>query len=264
MPTSDRPFAKFIRTFRAAFLAAAGLAAALPVAALADEHAGVFGERETRAIESIITDYLVDNPEVIIRALEVLQERERIADAERARAALEESRASLERDPNSPVAGNPDGDVTVVEFFDYRCPYCKRVTPTVTELLESDKNVRLVYKEWPILGEDSEFAARAALAAREQGKYLEFHEKVMDQRQVTEQSVLAASKELGLDVEKLREDMKSPKVDAHLEETMRLAEVLGINGTPAFVIGNQLIPGVASLEQMQAIVEEERSKAASE
>jgi protein-disulfide isomerase len=219
------------RSFRLCVLAAIGLVFACTVSVRADEHGTVFGERETRAIESIITDYLIDNPEVVVRALQVLQEREDLAEAEKARLAIKAHRDALERDPDSPVAGNPAGDVTVVEFFDYRCPYCKKAAPDVVELLKSDGNIRLVNREWPILGPESVFAARAALAAREQGKYLEFHDRVMGQQQ---------------------------------DGTMRLAEALGINGTPAFIVGDQLIPGVAPLEVLQALVERVRSQAAAE
>ena len=232
--------------------------------ARSDEHGSVFGEQETRAIESIARDYLIRNPDVILRSLEALQAREDAAKAEQIRLSVRQNREALERDPNSPVGGNPEGDVTVVEFFDYRCPYCKRVAPDVEQLLASDGNIRLVYKEWPILGPESVFAARAALAAREQGRYLEFHERVMNQQQVTERSVIDAAEDLGLDVDRLRADMEAPAVTAHLETTMELANLLEIGGTPAFVIGDQLLPGAASLDRLRSLVEDARSRTVSQ
>jgi protein-disulfide isomerase len=253
---------EIVRFPRAAVLAIAGLAGLFLTSAQASEHATVFGDRETRAIEAIITDYLMEKPELIMRALEALREREVTSKAEKSQLALQESRDALERDPQTPVGGNREGDVTVVEFFDYRCPYCKRSAPQVAALVQTDGNVRLVYKEWPILGPESVFAARAALAAHRQGKYIEFHDLVMGQQRFTEASVIAAAGTVGLDIEQLRVDMQAPGVGAYLDENMRLARSLGITGTPAFIIGDQLVRGAATLERMQALVAETRSRAA--
>lgn len=222
--------------------------------ALAQQPPPIFNDSEREAIEGIIADYILDNPEIVYRALQILQERQQAAEAERARLALEAHRHALERDPNSPVGGNPDGDVTVVEFFDYRCPYCKRVAPDVERLTAEDGKVRLVYKEWPILGPESVFAARAALAAREQDQYLALHERLMALEQVTEASVMAAASDVGLDIPQLREDMAAPEVEAHLRQSMQLAETLGITGTPAFVIGDQVVPGAASYDTLSGLV----------
>lgn len=226
--------------------------------AVADSHKTTFDDRERKAIESIVTDYLLENPEIILRALQVLEERKQAAKAAQEKSALAANRNVLEQDPNSPVAGNPKGDVTVVEFFDYRCPYCKRVGPVVQRLRKEDANIRIVYKEWPILGPASVFAAKAALAAREQERYVEFHEKVMAARNVTETSVLNAAKELGLDLDKLRADMETPQVENHIKQTMELARALGINGTPAFVIGDRLIPGAADFVTLSKAVADAR------
>ncbi|HEX6143022.1 MAG TPA: DsbA family protein [Geminicoccaceae bacterium] len=209
---------------------------------------------EREAIEGIIADYILQNPEIIYRALQILQERQQAAQAEQARLALDAHRDALERDPNSPVGGNPEGDVTVVEFFDYRCPYCKRVAPDVERLIDRDPGVRVVYKEWPILGSESVFAARAALAAREQDRYLDFHDRVMSLEEVTEASVMGVADDLGLDVEQLRDDMAAPEVDAHIRQTAQLAQALGISGTPAFVIGDQVVPGAAGYEALSGSV----------
>lgn len=222
------------------------------------QEAPAFEPAERQEIEGIIADYILENPEIIYRALQVLQERQQAAQAEQARLALDNHRDALERDPNSPVAGNPEGDVAVVEFFDYRCPYCKRVAPDVERLVDQDPNVRVVYKEWPILGPESTFAARAALAAREQDQYLPFHERIMALDEVTERTVMAVARDLGLDLDRLREDMAAPATEAHIRETAQLAEALGISGTPAFVIGDQVVPGAAGYEALSGYVEAAR------
>lgn len=221
----------------------------------------VFEAREEQAIRDIVADYLRQNPEIILEAVRILRERQARAESAEVRRTIRQLRDRLERDPNSPVGGNPDGDVTIVEFFDYRCPYCKRVAPTVRELLERDGNIRMVYKEWPILGPDSEFAARAALAARKQGRYLELHERLMGSKRVDEESVMAAARELGLDLERLRADMRAPETEAHLAATMELANRLGITGTPAFVVGEELIPGMASRATLEKLVARAREGA---
>jgi protein-disulfide isomerase len=148
-------------------------------------------EPELDEFEQRVRDYLLKNPEVIMEALQVLQERQRAAEAEDLKGTIAERSAEILNDPAAPVGGNPSGDITLVEFFDYNCPYCRRVAPTVTALIEDDPNLRLVYKEFPILGPGSQFAARAALASRAQGKYLAFHETLMDAgQQVNEDSVI--------------------------------------------------------------------------
>jgi protein-disulfide isomerase len=152
--------------------------------------------------------------------------------------------------------------VTVVEFFDYNCPYCKRAMAEVQGLLEGDDNVRLVYREWPILGDGSVFAAKAALASREQGKYEEFHWALMGmQGRAEEASVMRIAKEVGLDVERLRDDMEAPEIQEHIATSMRLTEALGFSGTPSFVIGDNLVPGFVEVDQLMALVEEAREAA---
>jgi len=158
------------------------------------------------------------------------------------------------------VGGNPKGDITVVEFFDYNCGYCKRVAPTVSAVLNNDPNVRIVYKEFAILGPQSLVAARAALAAKRQGKYHEFHDAMMSAEQADGDSVTATARALGLDYEKLVKDMEDPKITEQLERNYRLATALGINGTPAFVIGDRLVPGAVDETTMMEIIAAERAK----
>lgn len=173
--------------------------------------------------------------------------------------ALERRRAELESARNAPVLGNPKGDVTVVEFFDYNCPYCKRVADDVRQLIAEDPGIRLVYREWPILGAGSQLAARAALAAQRQGRYEQMHRALMDQPRVTEQSVLRAAQAVGLDMPRLRRDMQNRKIERHIAESFQLARELGINGTPAFVIGDRITQGLITPEKMRAYVREARA-----
>ncbi len=214
------------------------------------------------ATEKIIRDYLLANPEVVIDAIRIYREQVERHQEEMARAALAHRRAALVSDPGSPVGGNPDGDVTIVEFFDYRCGYCKRVLPTIKEALKTDKNLRIVFKEFPILGDQSVFAARAALAVHklDPKKYEPFHNALMASTgNVSESRVMRLAGELGLDPEAVRKTMDSPEIDARIDSNHQLAQSLNIRGTPAFVIGNELVPGLISLEQLRQLVAQARN-----
>jgi len=195
-------------------------------------------------IKELVYEAILENPAIIMEAVRLLEERQQQDQQAEATAVLRNERDRLERDPNAVVLGNPDGDVTVVEFFDYNCPYCRRVMPQVEALIEADPNVRLVYREWPILGDGSVFASRAALAARKQGKYKAFHEAMMGMSgRAEEASVLRIAREVGLDIDQLRLDMQAPEVDEHIQTSIDLTRSLGFNGTPSFVIGEALVPG---------------------
>jgi protein-disulfide isomerase len=210
---------------------------------------------ELDPFEQRVREYLLRNPEVIMEALQILQERQRAAEAENLKRAIAERSEEILNDPDAPVGGNPSGDVTLVEFFDYNCPYCRRVAPTVVELGESDPDLRVVYKEFPILGPESEFAARAALAARKQGKYVPFHNALMRATdQVTEQTVIEIAREVGVDTEQLKADMQDPAIEGAIARNLRLANALGITGTPSFIIGQELVPGAADLGRLQGLV----------
>lgn len=228
-----------------------------PDPALGSRH--IFDGEQTGEIERILRDYFLKNPEIMLEALQVLENRRRLAEQERLQNAVSANMDELTNDPGSPVGGNPDGDVTIVEFFDYRCPYCKAVAPRLDRLLSEDNEIRFVYKEWPILGPVSEFAARAALAAMKQDKYEPFHKAVMTAKgQLTEDMVIDYTRRLDLDQDQLMRDMESPEVDAILNRNQDLAERLGITGTPAFVVGETLVPGAASLVQLKALVRQAR------
>jgi protein-disulfide isomerase len=210
-------------------------------------------------LQELVLQTIRDNPEIVMEAIQTLQGREEQAQASQAQAVLRANRSALEQDPNAPVIGNPDGDVTVVEFFDYNCGYCRRTFNDVHTLISDDTNVRVVMREWPILGEESVYAARAALASRVQGKYEEFHNALMSyEGRANETSVGIIAVELGIDIEQLKRDMEAPEVVAHIQTSMQLTQALNLNGTPAFIFGEQLVPGAIELEQMQALVTQTR------
>jgi protein-disulfide isomerase len=213
-------------------------------------------------VEEIVREYITKNPEVVVDAVRAMEDRKREAQAQASRTAIAARQAELLRDSSSPVAGNVKGDVTIVEFFDYKCGYCKAVAPTVKQLLAEDANIRLIYKELPILGEESRTASRAALAARAQGKYRAFHEALMSaDGALTKEEVFRIAGSVGLDVAKLEQAMASKEIDAVLNKNRALASAIGLRGTPAFVIGSELVPGAVPLERFKELVA--RARAAS-
>lgn len=213
------------------------------------------------AIERIVRDYLRDHPEIVIEAIESYKKKQEDAELAEGARALEQRRAEIHNDPGAPVGGNEKGDVTLVEFFDYRCGVCKSVHPLVAELIRTDGKIRRIYKEWPILGPQSIFAARAALASRKQGKYLAFHEALMSARsELTEAQVFAIAAGIGIDAARLKRDMEDPEILATLQRNYALAEALRLNGTPSFVIGKTLLRGARDLDSMRALVAEARSR----
>jgi protein-disulfide isomerase len=235
--------------------------ALLPVTASAQgsSAASSVSPEQRKAFEGVIKDYLLKNPVIIRQAIQALQAQEEADKQAQASAALKTHKDQLFYDKTSPVAGNPKGDITIVEFFDYNCGYCKRAAPTLKAVMKQDPNVRVVYKEFAILGPQSIVAAKAALAAQKQGKYKEFHEGLM-MGQSDENSISALTNLLGMDYKKLREDMKDPKIQQVLQKNYQLATTLGINGTPAFVIGERLIPGAVGVDALTQIIKEERAK----
>lgn len=234
--------------------AALALAAAAP-ATRAEQPANL----SVQQIEKIVREYLLREPEIIYQALEELQRRQAEAEAARQQAAIAENRSELLNDPASPVGGNPDGDVTLVEFFDYRCAYCRRVVSSMRALLDEDRELRVVFKELPVLGPDSERAARAALASRRQGGYVPFHFALMAAEDLSLQGIRAAAEAVGLDPDRLEADMAAPEVNAAIQANYALANELGIEGTPAFVIGAQLIPGAVDKGRLEQLIREARS-----
>jgi len=213
------------------------------------------------AIEGIVKDYLLNNPEVIIQAIQSLRAREEQDKEEQARKNLAQYRNDLLNDPDTPVGANPKGDVTIVEFFDYRCGYCKRVFPDVMKVINTDNNVRYVFKEFPILGPESVTASKAALAAWtvDKGKYEAFHQAMMGSKGgLPENRVMEFAAKAGYDAKALKAAMKDPRIDKMLEKNFALAKALDINGTPGFVIGNEVIRGAVDLKTLRLLVSRAR------
>lgn len=238
--------------------AVALLLAAAPLTAAAQEEQPL-NPKQVEAVQKIVRDYIMANPEIVAQAIEALREKQRLAAEAEASKALVERANEIFQDPDSPVAGNPQGDVTIVEFFDYRCTYCKSVSDDLFTVVKNDGNVRLVFKEFPILGPESVYAARAALAARHQDKYEAFHRALMKMRGVVnEMTIMKTAADVGLNVEKLKKDMEGPDIEATLKRNMELARALDLNGTPAFVIGDRIIPGAIDQGTLKNLIEQVR------
>lgn len=230
--------------------------AGLPAASQAAEP---FSADQKSALDIAIRDYIIANPEVIVESLNAMQARQEVAQKERQRAALAHMQEQITGNENDPVIGNPDGDVTVVEFFDYQCGYCKRMVDPVLQLLKQDPNVRWVMKEFPILGPASVTAAKASIAADKQGAYSEFHVALMRYRgRLSNAVIFQTALEVGLDLDQLKKDMASPETTTTIQDATLLARTLGINGTPAFVIGGELLPGAVSLDTLVQQIEAAR------
>ena len=242
MPTMTLALPTLLRVAAALPVLVLALALAAPVPAQEPCRPGGFTADQVEGIEEIVRDYLIRNPEVLIEALTIYQQRQRMAEERQQKLAVIERREELARDPDSPVLGNPDGDVVIVEFFDYRCPYCRRVADDLRQTVEADGKVRLVMKEYPILGAPSVRAARAALAAARQGKYEAYHFALMTQPgDMSDPHLKRVAKDVGLDVERLFEDMEDEAIDAMLQRNVALAEAIGVRGTPAFVFGDTMV-----------------------
>jgi protein-disulfide isomerase len=198
---------------------------------------------QRKEIESIIKEYLLNNPEVLLEAQNALEAKMEKIQGERMAVAIKENAAELFRPSGSPVI-NAKGDVPIIEFFDYNCGYCKKAFTEVAQLLDKDKKVRLILKEFPILSKGSEEASKAALAAKMQGKYWEFHRALLEsQGQANEASALKIAEKVGLDVPRLKKDMASAEVKKEIDDTRALATKMGIQGTPHFIVGDRIIPG---------------------
>jgi protein-disulfide isomerase len=191
---------------------------------------------QRKAIEAIIHDYLMKNPDVLIDALREAEAKANSDADTKAAQVLRDRRHEVFDDPATPVGGNPQGDVTIVEFFDYRCPYCKQVHPAIQKLLDQDRKLRFVYKEFPVLGEQSDIAAHAALAARLQGRYEAFHDAMM-----------AAKGQIS-------------EIDRALSANRALAKALELRGTPGFIIGDHIVPGAIDLDALKTMVADARKQ----
>ncbi len=212
-------------------------------------------------IDAIIHDYLMQHPDVLIAALRAAEDKLSRDNDVKATQAVAQNRREIFDDPATPVGGNPQGNATIVEFFDYRCPYCKQVEPSLEALLKQDPKLRLVYKEFPILGPVSVTAAHAALAAQRQGKYDAFHAAMMAARgNITDETVYQVAASVGLDVARLKHDMAAPEIAQQLKANLGLAELLDVHGTPAFIVGDKVVPGAIDLAQLKTMVADARKQ----
>jgi protein-disulfide isomerase len=260
-PIQAAPAMTALRRF--ALIALTLALAALPAAWAADPVSALSPE-QTAAVEKLIHDYLLNNPKVLTEAFDHAEQASKAEAETAAKAEIANRREELENDPKSPVLGNPKGDVTVVEFFDYRCPYCKASTSAVAQLLEQDKKIRLVLKDFPILGNESIFASRVALAVQKHGKYAEFYKAIFDLKTpVTQESTLEVVKSLGLNPDTIRKESESSEIDPLIKHNYDLAKAIRADGTPAFIIGDTMSPGLITLDVLKTQVAAVRAKAKS-
>jgi protein-disulfide isomerase len=241
MPRFARPFAA---------------AAALMLFAAGPLSAQTISPAQRSNIEKIVHDYIVSHPEVLLEAQAEFEKRQAAADADRAKVALKKYHNEIFNSPHQVTLGNPNGNVTLVEFFDYNCGFCKRTLPDVMTLLKSDPNLKVVLKEFPVLGPGSVEAAKIAVAVRMQDKthkkYLDFHLRLLGGRGTADRArALAAAREAGVDMTQLDKDLQSPEIEATLEESKALSDALAINGTPTFVIGNEVVPGAIGIDGLK-------------
>lgn len=210
-----------------------------------------------RKIEAVVEDFILKNPEILMRAIQTYQARIQAEERKKAKRDLANLSTELNFNPGSPVIGNPKGDITIVEFFDYRCGYCKQVFPTIQTLLKEDGNIRYVLKELPILGPESLFASQAALAVWDTTpeKYQSFHGALMASRgNLSSAKIFTIAENLALDRNTLNKSMKNKSINDELSKNIELSERLNINGTPAFIIGGQLYPGALSMDEIKKII----------
>ena len=206
-------------------------------------------------IEQVLRQYILDHPEVVLESLKTYQQREQVAQRDRAKGLIVAREAELLHDASSPAAGKAGADIAVVEFFDYRCGFCKKIQPTLVKLLADNPRLRVVFKEFPILGPESMIAAKASLAAQRQGSYLRFQEELMTTTEpLNLENIEKIAVKLGLDAAKLSGDMEAPEILRALSQSQELGAAIGVNATPSFVIGSELVSGVVDAAQFQALI----------
>lgn len=241
--------------------AALALGVALPaqafdISSMSAEERAEFGTQ--------VRAYLLENPQVILEAIDILEQQNAVAEGERDKALVQHNLAELTDDGYSWVGGNPEGDITVVEFMDYRCGFCRRAKPEVEELLAQDGNIRLIIKEFPILGEASVTASRFAIAAKHvEGPeaYKAIHDALIDMRGEPSDVVLSRLADgLGYDSEAILAKMTDDKVTQELRRTRALAQNMAISGTPTFILGDEMVRGYLPLDQMKAMIDEQRAE----
>ncbi|HLL26458.1 MAG TPA: DsbA family protein [Xanthobacteraceae bacterium] len=224
--------------------------------------AGALTDKDRPEIEAIIKDYLLKNPEVLRDALDVLEKRQAQDEQDKQRKAISSNAKLIFQSARGPVFGNPEGDVTLVEFFDYNCSYCRHAMQDVMQLAKEDPKLKVVFKEFPVLGPGSVDAAKVAVAVRMQdkgGKYVEFHRRLLGGRgEANKERALAAAKDAGFDMARLEKDLQSPEIDATLKESAQLAEALGLSGTPTFVVADELVVGAQGYDALKGKIDAAR------
>lgn len=251
------PFKQIVFLFFGAALMVGGLSLSSPA------QAQTVSPEMKQNIEDIVRDYIDDNPQILIDAINKLRERDAERRKQRGKVNLETFRDELENSKTSPNGGNPKGDITIVEFSDYRCPFCKRMMPVTEKLVREDGNIRYVYKEFPILGPVSTYASKAALGVwkMDKKKYIPFHNAVLGSRgDLTEERVLGFAEDVGIDTDVLEKEMKDPAIEREIRRNVEIAGALGITGTPAYIIGKRIAPGAMRFEDLKDIVTDARKK----
>ena len=249
-------FSKFIKKSVLPALAAAALVGLLSATSYAEGGGEKSAVMTKEQVEQIVHDYIVKNPMFILEAVDNYQKTTMQA---RQETTLKENRSMIFEDQGSPFIGNEKGDVTVVEFFDYNCGYCKKTFPGLKKLVDEDKNVKVIFKDFPILGPSSETAAKWALAADRQKKYFDFHIKLMEHKGPIDDALLESiSKDIGMDANLAKTDTTASDVLLQIEKNRTLANNLGITGTPAFVVGDKVVPGYVDADRLKEIVAEQR------
>jgi protein-disulfide isomerase len=218
-----------------------------------------FSDTQRGDIETIVKNYLISHPEVLEEAMAELSKRQAAAETEKHEASIAKDSETIFNSPRGVTLGNKDGDVTFVEFFDYNCGYCKRAMADMLDLMKTDPKLKVVLKEFPVLGPGSVEAAQVAVAARMQDpsgkKYLDFHQKLLGGRgQADKARALAVAKEVGIDMARLDKDMASDEAKMSIEESLKLAETLGLNGTPSYIVGSDVVVGAVGLDALRTKV----------
>jgi protein-disulfide isomerase len=233
----------------------------LAVSGIAAHAQNALSPEQERAVRDVLRQELKEHPELVLDAIRQLQTRDRQANEDRHRDLILLHEDEMAADSEDFVAGNPKGDVTLVEFFDYRCPYCKAMAEPLQALVKKDGKLRLVLKEFPILGPNSTLASKASIGARPQGRYLAFHEALLTHKgDLDDKAITAIARGLGIDTGKMKARAEDPQVTAKLARNLDLGRALELDGTPAFIIGDTLIPGAVDLEMLEQAIAEARKK----
>ena len=261
-PPAGRPHG-LIRLAASLVLMAGVFAVAMAPASMsraAEGKSSLFTAEQQKEIGRLVRDYLLANPEVLVEVSAELEKRRKIEEEAARSQVLSEQKDQIFRSPHDFVLGDENAKITVVEFFDYNCGWCKRALTEINKFTEKDPNVRIVMKEFPIFGDNSQFAAKAALASKKQGKYWEFHQALMKERQVTRGNTLDIAKSVGIDVEALKREMENPLYDQVLAENTQIAQALGMQGTPGFIIDSKVNYGYLPANELHEMVADIRKE----